>query len=507
MRGLRGLLGGGEERGASRVHFLREEDERRLRRSVEALPWSRLSLCHQRRASLRQLFLSLQLSPEEAALCRPLFSFLPPGEEESGQEHVSLNMFCFYLWNFCSVGGKVLARFVFGLLSPVSTEGVCERHMIKILKFLNYQGFQDHKQELFEALSGVRHTAHTFSLLCCQYVYILEPLVQVQHKLRREFLGNSFWQKIKLSRAMDEHISSLQREGSGGESGLLKTVVKFYYSMNSKQILKDTKSSECLFLKTLLSQYDWVEFINCCYEIVLEHKKISTTALQETENLSCHSCSQTLPVAVSSMELRASHLLFKRNKSERNRFPNVELPFHEESDNQSVAKVCRSHSITLICFDDQQQICPSLDHESSRQLLELNNNILCLQAVHQFSASDERTAGRKLFQSCSTLTVSTIGDQEEIAPANNLVNTDQIFDKSTNIILANDDSSLGRQKGYESQSQERKNDLIETAKHLLQQHREGKEIKTTKLKRILNFTQRLLKKEVNVTIYPSEKVR
>jgi hypothetical protein len=142
---------------------------------------------------------ALQLDQAEQDLCQPFFSFL---NEESKQ--LSFPLFSFYLWNFCTLGESSLARLAFGVLSPTRSEVLCERHVLSLLKQLSAGAgnLKERCSDVYEALWGVKHNAHTFSLFCKEFAFFLHPLRRVQDKLRHEILGESFWRRLTLGRAV-----------------------------------------------------------------------------------------------------------------------------------------------------------------------------------------------------------------------------------------------------------------------------------------------------------------
>ena len=88
-------------------------------------------------ASFSALCISLELNQQEKKLLYPFFSFL-----NEGAEMVSFQTFSFYLWNFCTLNERALARLALGVLSPPSrAELVCERHMLTLMKALHQEGF------------------------------------------------------------------------------------------------------------------------------------------------------------------------------------------------------------------------------------------------------------------------------------------------------------------------------------------------------------------------------
>mmetsp|Transcript_17437 Transcript_17437/g.29234 ORF Transcript_17437/g.29234 Transcript_17437/m.29234 type:complete len:547 (+) Transcript_17437:88-1728(+) len=390
---------------------------------------------------LTSLWAELQLTPHEEALILPFFSLLP-----TDTLHCSFHVFSFYLWNFCTLDEAGVTRLAFGVLNPARSEVVCDRHMLTVLKALSPCEFQLRKRQLYEALCGVQHNAHTFSLFCKEYSFMMRPLLKLQDELRQGLLGDSFWRRHRLLRA--SLARDRERRGmDDDEEGLLSAVIARFNRSKAKH-LEASDSSKGLFLQVLKR----------CSASVLEaplaavQHKVSTVTVPMSEAsdggseganeppMVCKRCSSVLVehqhshrFPASPSKLRAT--LIKRGGSQR--FDkNIDRDAADDGAQREHERVAtppqpvlsRAHSATVLmlqqdeessqgptqgcCWQQRSSLSSGLLHDHDEKF-STKNNIYCLQAQQFFLSRDQHGHAMDMFWSCSSLSDDSDADKEE----------------------------------------------------------------------------------------------
>jgi hypothetical protein len=429
---------------ANLVRLFRRDDVSRLhtclsRRGFLRPPSHSHSVTHSRTTStsistvaLDALCVDLELDEHEHALLQPLMSFLV---EEP--DHCSFPMFSFYLWNLCTLDDSALARFAFGVLNPARSEVVCDRHMLALIKTLmNPNEIQQRAECMFEALSGVQHNAHTFSLFCKEFPFVTASLRQLQAKLRQGVLGASFWRRHTLTRATENQQGGRDRdddEYDDDEAGLLRNIVTRFYQSNALSLVK-SNSKGGNFLQNILQQYGLQHFLDAPFDIIQrEISGASTVALSEVSGggsedralpVVCKRCSHSFPtehrhshhLPASPSKVRAT--LLRRGGSLR------ELDDESSDSDEEKKKVTRptlnrASSATVLMKQQQESDQGKCSIPKGGGMLHDHgekyngkNNIYCLQAQQFFRTRDENNCDMDQFWSCSSLSAPSADDEK-----------------------------------------------------------------------------------------------
>lgn len=323
--------------------------------------------------SLEKLFDVFKFSKSDQILLRPFFSFI--------EDDMTFPVFCFYLWNICTLSSDTaLARHMFGVLSPQGADVICERHMVQMLKIVNEDAYNSHRQDLFEALSGVKHNAHTFSLFCKDYEVFLGPVKHLRNRLQRSILGERFWRRCSVIRNM--------HEGRNGCDGI-RELVTYYYEVNTKHILKESNTRGSAFIRGILKKITYSEFIDSPYDIICRMKS-------ETIN-HCVDCNDKFSPVKTPLALKCGRMPLLRFRSFED-FAN----FETQTNRRSLSK---SFSATIV-FSPQPQsdsLCETGDIVDREKYN--SRNIYMFQS-YDHSIPAVRNDSRGIFQSVSSITES-----------------------------------------------------------------------------------------------------